>query len=233
VVHHGVQSPLPACVCSSLHCPPVKFQPCPAPRCSIQASMSCHRIPSLAASPANRWQAALTPRRRVALLHRLTAVKGTTFPRCRRQTPSYKASWSASASSFLADTMCSPSSLELPSPVPHRHCALAHPCTPCGHGQHPPYPAHHPNVSERTKFPPLACPPRCPLLPTPPHCLCFSATPSVPSHLTPPLSPYAGAEASLSFGAASRTKNVTPSPPLSSGTIDRAGELLLPHRPPS
>jgi hypothetical protein len=38
------------CVCSSPRCPPVKFRPRPAPRCSIQASVSCRHIPPLLAS---------------------------------------------------------------------------------------------------------------------------------------------------------------------------------------
>jgi hypothetical protein len=28
----------------------------------------------------------------------------------------------------------------------HRHRVLARPCAPCGHDQHPPYPAHHPDA---------------------------------------------------------------------------------------
>jgi hypothetical protein len=53
--------------------------------------VSCHRIPSPTASPTNCCQAALPPRHRIALLRRSTAVK---------------ASRSASASSFLAETVC-------------------------------------------------------------------------------------------------------------------------------
>jgi hypothetical protein len=87
-------------------CPPVKFRPRPAPRFSIQASMSCRHIPSLAASPVNRWQAALPLRRCVALISLSTAVKAVAPPRCRHQAPGDKASRSASASSFLADTAC-------------------------------------------------------------------------------------------------------------------------------
>jgi hypothetical protein len=66
---------------------PVKFQPRPTPRCSIQASVSCRCIPLSAASPANSWQAALSSRCRVALLRRSTAVKAATPPRCRCQAP--------------------------------------------------------------------------------------------------------------------------------------------------
>jgi hypothetical protein len=61
--------------------------------------------------------------------------------------------------------------------------------------------------------------------PSPPHPLLFSTASSVPSRLTPPLSHCVGPGASLSFGATSRTKKATPSPPLSSGAVGRAGEL--------
>jgi hypothetical protein len=44
-----------------------------------------------------------------------------------------------------------------------------------------------------------------------------------PSH--PPLSPYVGPGASLSFRPASQIKKATPSPPLSSSAIDRVGEF--------
>jgi hypothetical protein len=44
-----------------------------------------------------------------------------------------------------------------------RHHALALSCAPCGHDQHPPYPAHHPNGGIQTKSPPLVCPSRRPL----------------------------------------------------------------------
>jgi hypothetical protein len=48
--------------------------------------------------------------------------------------------------------------------------------------------------------------------PSPPHPPLFSAASSVPSHFSPPLSPYAGPGASLSFRAAFWTKKATPSP---------------------
>jgi hypothetical protein len=32
-------------LCSSSRCPPVKFRPCPTPRCSVQASVSCPSHP--------------------------------------------------------------------------------------------------------------------------------------------------------------------------------------------
>jgi hypothetical protein len=78
-----------------------------------------------------------------------------------------------------------------------------------------------------------------------PSCLpLFFATSSVPSHLTPPLSPCVGPIAlpepratprpegpspslPLSFGAIDRAKGPAPSPSLSSGAIDRASELRL------
>jgi hypothetical protein len=69
--------------------------------------------------------------------------------------------------------------------------------------------------------------------PSPPHRLCFSAAPLVPSRLTPPLSPCADPGALQGPRAAPRPAQVTPSPPLSSGAIDHAGELSLPRHPPS
>jgi hypothetical protein len=48
--------------------------------------------------------------------------------------------------------------------------------------------------------------------PSPPHPPLFSVASSVPSHFSPPLSPYAGPGASLSFRAAFWTKKATPSP---------------------
>jgi hypothetical protein len=65
------------------------------------------------------------------------------------------------------------------------------------------------------------------------HRLCFSAAPSVPSRLTPPLSPCAGPRAPQGPEAASSPVQVTPSPSFSSGAIDRVGELPPPRRPPS
>jgi hypothetical protein len=55
----------------------------------------------------------------------------------------------------------------------------------------------------------------------------FFATSPMPSHLTPPLSPYAGPRASPEPRAAPRPKGPAPSPPLSFGAIDRTGELRL------
>jgi hypothetical protein len=53
------------------------------------------------------------------------------------------------------------------------------------------------------------------------------ATLSVSSHLTPPLSPCVGSRASPEPRAAPRPEGSAPSPSLSSGAIDRAGELRL------
>jgi hypothetical protein len=184
--------PPSTCVCSSMRCPSVKFRPHPTPRSSIQASVSYRRIPLPAASPVNRCQAALPPRRCVTLLHRSTAVKAATPPRYRRQAPGDKASRSASASSFLVDTACGPSSLQLPSLVPRRHRALARPCASCGHGQHPPCSAHHPDADVRTKFPPLACPSRCPLLPSLRSAPCERTLALPPRRAITSLSPCAG-----------------------------------------
>jgi hypothetical protein len=60
--------------------------------------------------------------------------------------------------------------------------------------------------------------------PSPPHSPLFS---SVPSHLTPPLSLYTGPRASPEPRAAPQPEGPTPSPTLSSGAVDRAGELCL------
>jgi hypothetical protein len=57
--------------------------------------------------------------------------------------------------------------------------------------------------------------------------LCFPPTPSVPSHLTSPLSPCAGPRALPKLGVAPRPEEMTPSLLLSSGTIYHAGELHI------
>jgi hypothetical protein len=61
--------------------------------------------------------------------------------------------------------------------------------------------------------------------PSLPHPPMFSAAPSVPSRLTPPLSTCAGPEAPQGPRAAPRPAQVTSSLLLSSGAIDCAGEL--------
>jgi hypothetical protein len=61
--------------------------------------------------------------------------------------------------------------------------------------------------------------------PSLPHQPLFSATSSVPSCLTPPLSPYVGPRASAEPRAAPQPEGSAPSPPLSSDTINRAGEF--------
>jgi hypothetical protein len=69
--------------------------------------------------------------------------------------------------------------------------------------------------------------------PSPSRSPLFSVTPSVPSHLTPPLSPCAGPGALPELGVAPRTEGPTPSPPLSSDAVDSAGELRISvARPP-
>jgi hypothetical protein len=60
---------------------------------------------------------------------------------------------------------------------------------------------------------------------SPPCSPLFSATPSVPSHLTRPLYPCVGPGASPDLGAAPRPEGSTSLPLLSSGAVDRAGEL--------
>jgi hypothetical protein len=63
--------------------------------------------------------------------------------------------------------------------------------------------------------------------PSPPYSPLFSTTSSVLSHLTPPLSPYAGPRASPEPRAAPQPEGPAPSPSLSSGAVDGAGELCL------
>jgi hypothetical protein len=61
----------------------------------------------------------------------------------------------------------------------------------------------------------------------------FSTTSSVPSYLTPPLSPYVGPRASPEPRATPRPEGPAPSLTLSSGAVDCAGELRLSvARPP-
>jgi hypothetical protein len=69
--------------------------------------------------------------------------------------------------------------------------------------------------------------------PSPPHHLCLSTALSVPRCLTPPLSPCTGPRALQGPEAASNLVQVTPSPLLSSSTVDRIGELPPPRRSPS
>jgi hypothetical protein len=61
----------------------------------------------------------------------------------------------------------------------------------------------------------------------PPRLASVPTTLLVPSHLTPPLFPCVGPRASPEPRAAPRPEGPAPSPPLSSGTIDRADELRL------
>jgi hypothetical protein len=61
--------------------------------------------------------------------------------------------------------------------------------------------------------------------PSPPHPPLFSTASSVPSHLTPPLSPYTDPRASPEPNAAPQSEGPTPSPPLSFDAITRTGEL--------
>jgi hypothetical protein len=63
--------------------------------------------------------------------------------------------------------------------------------------------------------------------PSPPRSPLFSTTSSVLSHLTPPRSQYAGHRASPEHTVAPRPEGPAPSPPLSSSTVDRTGELCL------
>jgi hypothetical protein len=63
--------------------------------------------------------------------------------------------------------------------------------------------------------------------PSPSHSPLFSTTSLVPSHLTSPLSPYAGPRASPEPRAARQPEGPAPSPPLSSDAVDHAGELRL------
>jgi hypothetical protein len=61
--------------------------------------------------------------------------------------------------------------------------------------------------------------------PSPPHPPMFSTASSVPSRLTPPLSPYAGPRASPEPRATPQPEGLAPSLLLSSGTVDRVGEF--------
>jgi hypothetical protein len=61
--------------------------------------------------------------------------------------------------------------------------------------------------------------------PSPPHSPLFSVTSLVPSHLTPPLYPYTRSRASPDPRAVPQPEGPAPSPTLSSGTVDRTGEL--------
>jgi hypothetical protein len=63
--------------------------------------------------------------------------------------------------------------------------------------------------------------------PSPQRLPLFSATLSVPSHLTPPLSPCVGPRALPEPRVTPRPGGPAPSPPLSSGAIDRVSELHL------
>jgi hypothetical protein len=74
----------------------------------------------------------------IPLLYCVVALRS----RCRHQELNSDVACSASASSFFADTACSPSSLQLPSPTPCRHHVLACPCVPFGRIDSPPCLAH-------------------------------------------------------------------------------------------
>jgi hypothetical protein len=63
--------------------------------------------------------------------------------------------------------------------------------------------------------------------PSPQRSPLFSTTLSVPSRLTPPLSPCVGPGASLELGVAPRPEGPTPLPSLSSDAVDRASELHI------
>jgi hypothetical protein len=107
-------------------------------------------------------------------------------------------------------------------------------------------PSHHLPLSllAQARVAPTQCaaikedPSRSFVCPCPHHCLplvshpdraspLFSATSSVTSHLTPPLSSYAGPRASSKPRAAPQPEGPAPSPPLSSGAVDRADQLRL------
>jgi hypothetical protein len=68
---------------------------------------------------------------------------------------------------------------------------------------------------------------------SPPHCLCFLPLHQCQAASPPPLSPCTDPGVPQGSGATPRPVQVTPSPLLSSGAIDCAGEPLLPRRPPS
>jgi hypothetical protein len=100
-------------LCSSPHCPPMKFQPCPTPRCSIQASVSCPSHPfacRLVKGPLASHipaEASCRPAVSVDCCHRRrTAAMPVTTPRAAPLLPN----------SLLAPR-AAPSSLQLPSPA--------------------------------------------------------------------------------------------------------------------
>jgi hypothetical protein len=247
----------------------MKFWPCPAPRCSIHATVGCPSHPLACWPLSSRIVPSLTEasRRPAAPTDHCQGCCAATMPAPSTQRQG------------LVQCLCFPlpcwhhvlvSSRSPPSCLgARRHHALAHPCVPRGHDQHPPYPAHHvmptygqspprvpftvpiatvplrrasahpPNrfATALSRHLPLPPPPvvshPCQRLlfvfgkPPPPRLASVSATQTVPSHLTPPPTPCTGTPASLSFGAASQNKKVTPSPQLSSGAVVYAGELHI------
>jgi hypothetical protein len=105
----------------------MKFWPHPAPRCSIQASVSCPSHPFACrrgvASSCCVGRSLSSP-----LNHRDAGAKHPmTIPRAVPLLPP-----------SLLETCAAPSSLQLPSPAPRRHHALACPCALRGHHQPPP-----------------------------------------------------------------------------------------------
>jgi hypothetical protein len=140
-------------LCFSLRCSLVKLRTHPAPRCSVQASVSC-----------------LSPRLRA--VGKPYCHRAVTSPYCTGQSLSSPLHHHDAGAKHLATTPhaapllpppllaphAAPSSLQLPSPASRRHRALARPCALHGHHQ-PPCPAHFLTTDVRTKMP-SASPPR-------------------------------------------------------------------------
>jgi hypothetical protein len=136
----GNPSPFP---CSSLHRLAMKFWPRPTPRCSIHATVGCPSHPLACWPLSSRIVPSLTEASRhpAAPTDHCQGCCAATMlaPSTQRQ--------------GLAQCLCFPlpcwhhmlaSSRSPPSCLgARRHHALAHPCAPRGHDQHPPYPAHH------------------------------------------------------------------------------------------
>jgi hypothetical protein len=125
--------------CPLLCCRPSLLQPgCPLQELDDEVSSRLPRAPR----PILSLLVVPSPHHCCAVAFLLLCCAIASRSRCPRQELDSDVSRSASASSFLADTACGPSSLQLPSPVPRRHHALAHMCVPRGRINSPTCPAH-------------------------------------------------------------------------------------------
>jgi hypothetical protein len=130
--------------CPLLCCRPSLLQP----GCSCQEldDEVSSRLPHSALfhplATGQRLWVVLSPHLCCAVAFLLLCYAVTSRSRCPRQELDSDVSRSTPASSFLADTTCGPSSLQLPSPAPRRHHALACMCELCGRINSSPCPAH-------------------------------------------------------------------------------------------